>query len=378
MIATSAAEWLARLIRVPSVTPAQAGPRAGAPGEGALARAVAGWFRELGADEVITEDVQPGRPNVYAIWRGRGERWRGLDVHLDTVGVEQMRGDPFGGELRGGRIYGRGACDTKASLAVVLALIAELRASGGALDGNLLIAATADEEDGASGAPAFAAWARRRGLTLDELIVAEPTGCAPVYGHKGVARVELTVAGLAAHSARPEQGRNAISAAARVVLAMDAEHARLQDAPPAPLGRATLGVTLIGGGRGINVIPDECRISLDRRVLVGEHPDALCAELAEIARAASPLPVSARTILALGAFWQNPADPLVRRLAAWSGRAPEMAGYGTNAFAYAETARACVVLGPGDIAQAHGDEEWVMVEELERLAMIYRRWWEAR
>jgi acetylornithine deacetylase/succinyl-diaminopimelate desuccinylase-like protein len=362
-------------VHVPSVTPTQAGPRAGAPGEGALARAVAGWFRELGADEVTVEDALPGRPNVYGIWRGRGDRWRGLDVHMDTVGVEQMRGDPFGGELRDGRVYGRGAVDTKASLAVALALIEELRAGGGAPADNLLVAATSDEEDSALGAPAFAAWARRRGLTLDELIVAEPTGCAPVYGHKGVARVELTVAGVAAHSSRPEQGRNAISAAARVVLALDAEHGRLQAAPASPLGRATLSVTLIGGGSGINVIPDVCRLSLDRRVLAGENPDAICAELAEIARAASPLPVRARTILALDAFWQDPADPLVRQLAAWSGRAPEMAGYGTNAFAYPDIARACVVLGPGDIAQAHGDEEWVAVEQLERLAMIYRRWW---
>jgi acetylornithine deacetylase/succinyl-diaminopimelate desuccinylase-like protein len=373
---TSAAEWLARLVRVPSVTPPQAGPRAGAPGEGALARAVTGWFRELNADEVTVEDALPGRPNVYGIWRGRGGRWRGLDVHMDTVGVEQMRGDPFSGELRDGRIYGRGAADTKASLAVALAVIEAARAGGAAIDGNLLVAATSDEEDSALGAPAFAAWALRRGIIFDELIVAEPTGCAPVHGHKGVARIELTVEGVAAHSSRPEQGRNAISAAARVIAAMDVEHGRLQTAPASPLGRATLSVTLIGGGRGINVIPDECRLSLDRRTLAGEEPDALCHELAEIARAASPLPVQARTILALGAFWQDPDDSWVRRLAAWSGRVPEMAGYGTNAFAYPQIARACVILGPGDIAQAHGDEEWVAVEELERLAMIYRRWWE--
>jgi acetylornithine deacetylase/succinyl-diaminopimelate desuccinylase-like protein len=372
---TSAAEWLARLVRVPSVTPPQAGPRAGEPGEGALARAVAGWFRELGADEVAVEDALPGRPNVYGIWRGRGERWRGLDVHMDTVGVEQMRGDPFSGELHDGRVYGRGAVDTKASLAVALAVIEELRAGGAEIEGGLLVAATSDEEDSALGAPAFASWARRRGITFDELIVAEPTGCAPVYGHKGVARVELIVEGVAAHSSRPEWGRNAISAAARVIAAIDAEHERLQAAPASPLGRATLSTTLISGGRGINVIPDECRLSLDRRTLAGEDPDALCAELAEIARAASPLPVHARTILALGAFWQDPAAPLVRQLAEWSGRAPEMVGYGTNAFAYPDIARACVVLGPGDIAQAHGDEEWVAVDELERLAIIYRRWW---
>jgi acetylornithine deacetylase/succinyl-diaminopimelate desuccinylase-like protein len=68
------ATWLARLVSIPSVTPTQAGPRAGAPGEARLAEALAGWFRELGG-EVHVEDVLPGRPNVYAIWRGRTERW---------------------------------------------------------------------------------------------------------------------------------------------------------------------------------------------------------------------------------------------------------------------------------------------------------------
>src|SRR5262245_27116470 len=123
--------WLARLVRVPSVSPAHAGPRAGAAGEARLAEALAGWFHDLGG-ELHLEEVLPGRPNVYSIWRGRTERWAALDVHMDTVGVEQMPGDPFGGEVRGGRVYGRGAVDTKASLAVALALLEQLHRSSAA------------------------------------------------------------------------------------------------------------------------------------------------------------------------------------------------------------------------------------------------------
>jgi acetylornithine deacetylase/succinyl-diaminopimelate desuccinylase-like protein len=92
--------WLKRLVNIPSVTPEQAGARAGALGEARLAAAVAAWFRDFGGD-VYTEDVLPGRPNVYGIWCGTSQRWAALDVHMDTVGVEQMSGDPFGGELRG-------------------------------------------------------------------------------------------------------------------------------------------------------------------------------------------------------------------------------------------------------------------------------------
>ena len=367
-------EWLARLVQVPSVTPAQAGPRAGVAGEGRLAAQVATWFRELGA-EVQVGEVLPDRPNVYGIWRGRGERLMGLDVHIDTAGVEQMVGDPFSGEVRAGRVYGRGAVDTKASLAVALALLEEWQRDTVAPAGTLIVAATVDEEERAQGAPAFATWVREQGLCVDELLVAEPTNCVPVYGHKGVVRMELTCMGVAAHSSQPTLGRNAISGAARVVLALEAEHARLQTLSPAQLGHATLSPTLIGGGRGLNVIPDQCSLAFDRRVLDGEDPTLVAEGIVRLAQEAAQLPVQARSILGLGAFWQDPTHPWLQRLAGWSGEAAQLVSYGTNAWAYTEIAQACAVMGPGSIAQAHSNDEWVEVGELERLMAIFRRWW---
>src|SRR5262245_14045984 len=102
------AEWVGRLVRVPSVSPAHAGPRAGEPGEARLAEAAAGWFRELGG-QVTVDTVMPGRANVYGVWPGRTGRWAGLDVHMDTVSVEQMTEEPFSGRVEAGRVRGRGA-----------------------------------------------------------------------------------------------------------------------------------------------------------------------------------------------------------------------------------------------------------------------------
>jgi acetylornithine deacetylase/succinyl-diaminopimelate desuccinylase-like protein len=369
------ADWLARLVRIPSVNPAQAGPRAGAPGEARLAEALAGWFGDLGG-EVHVEEVLPGRPNVYGIWRGRTERWAALDVHMDTVGVEQMSGDPFGGEVRNGRVYGRGAVDTKASLAVALALLEQLCRSGVALSSNLLIAATADEEDLARGAPAFAGWVRRHSIALDQVMVAEPTLCHPVHGHKGVVRLAFEIQGQPAHSSQPHLGQNAITAAAQLALALDAEHRRLAVQPAvSALGHPTLTVTLISGGRGLNVVPDACSVWIDRRVVAGERPDEIVAALRELAERSSPLPVKTEQILAVGAFLQAADTPWLRRLTDWSGQLPVIAPYGTNAWAYDGLARECVVLGPGSIDQAHGVEEWVAVAELAKLAAIYGRWW---
>jgi acetylornithine deacetylase len=369
------AQWLSRLVHIPSVAPDQAGPRAGMPGEARLAHQVANWFGELGG-EVTTHEVLPGRPNVYGVWRGRSPRWAALDAHMDTAGVEHMAADPFSGRIEGGRVHGRGAVDTKASLAVALALLEAMHQRGLHPEPNLLIAATVDEEVNAQGAPAFAGWLQESHLTLDQLVVAEPTGCAPVYGHKGVSRVEFQVQGSSTHSSQPELGQNAIVAAAHLVLALAEEHARLQATPPATaLGAATLTVSLVHGGQGINVVPDACSVSVDRRVVAGESASEVSAALIQLARRSCPLPLTPTVLHAMDAFLQPPDTPWIRQLAEWSGQAPTVAPYGSNAWCYGQVARECVVLGPGSIDQAHGAEEWVAISELEKLADIYARWW---
>ncbi len=365
--------WLSRLVQIPSVNPNQAGPKAGPPGEAQLAAAVAGWFEQFGG-QVQQQVVYPGRANVYGIWRGQTQRWAALDIHMDTVSVEQMSGNPFSGQVANGRVYGRGAVDTKASLAVTLALLEAMHRGGIAPMPNLLVAATVDEENGAQTALVFADWVRRRQLPLTELMVAEPTNCQPVIGHKGSLRLKFTVRGQTSHSSTPERGQNAITAAAKLITALEAEHARLQTIQSG-LGSPTLTVSLIHGGRGANVVPDYCDITIDRRAVAGEQLDEMAAHLQALAQQNCPLPVDVERLGGITAFWQPANTPWVQQLAEWSGSAPVTAPYGTNAWAYPNLPGECVVLGPGSINQAHGPEEWVEIAELEKLAGIYRRWW---
>jgi succinyl-diaminopimelate desuccinylase len=371
-----AAAWLARLVRIPSVNPGQAGPRAGEPGEARLIKEVERWLAELGA-QTHRQAVLPGRENLYAVFTGRADpaRWAALDVHVDTVGVEQMTGDPFSGELREGRVWGRGAVDTKASLACALAVLQAGASRGVGPGPNLLLSASVDEEVGAEGAPAVRDWVGEQGLVLDEMAVAEPTRCGPVVGHKGVLRLGVEIEGAPAHSSQPHLGRNAITAAARAVLALHAEHERLQRESTSPLGPGTLTVTLISGGTGYNVVPDRCTLFADRRVAAGESLQALEAQLRDLVSEASGLPVRCVPQKSIEPFHQDPDAPWVRRLAEWSGMAPAVVPYGTNAWAYGGIARELVVIGPGSIDQAHGVEEWVEVSELERMARILARWW---
>ncbi len=367
------APWLSKLIQIPSVSPAQAGPRAGVPGEAAIAHQLATWFRDLGA-QVEIEDVLPSRPNVYAIVPGGSDRWLAVEVHTDTVGVEQMSGDPFDGAVKDGRVYGRGAVDDKATLAILMALLEEMHANGTRPAANLLIAATVDEEVGTAGAPAGAAWLKRQGITIDQMIVAEPTLCTPIHGHKGVVRLAFTVQGQATHSSQPQLGQNAIVGAAAIVQVLQQEHARLQGLPPTPLGKPTLTVTLIEGGTGINVVPDRCTVSIDRRVIDGEDAEEIATALQRLVEAASSLQVQTTPLTLINAFYQPPDSPLVNKLQEWSGNSAQVAPYGTNAWAYREVVRECVVFGPGSIDQAHGAKEWVAVAELEKAAAIYARW----
>lgn len=372
------ADQLATLVAIPSVHPDHGGPRAeaaGPLGEAALAEHLADRLRGLGA-EVELEDVFPGRPNLYALIPGRTDRIVALDCHLDTVSVEHCVGDPFAATVDdGGRMHGRGTCDTKASMAVLLDLLDELAARGQRPEPTILVVGTASEEQGGlPGATVFRAWVERRGLSIDQLMIAEPTSCAPVHGHPGGLALRVHVSGTAAHTSMPELGRNAIAAAARAILAVDAESDRLL-ALPAP--RGTVQTTLVTGGRAANVVPDECRFTVGRRIAHGEDPVVEHERLEAMIRAAvPPCDVSIQLVneSRSAAFHQDPSSPWIQQLAEWSGAEPCLAPYGSNALRYAGLAGETVVLGPGSIEQAHQADEWIELGELTRLRSIYERW----
>ena len=380
------AEGVAGLVRIPSVNPMQAGPRAeaaGPIGERALAEHLAARFERLGA-EVVLEPVLDDRPNVYATVPGRTDRLVVLDVHTDTVTVEHMTDPPFDGRIEDGCVWGRGALDTKASLGVILALLEAWHAAGARPDPTLLVVGSVSEESGGLlGAVAFREWAEQRSLAIDQMIVAEPTRLAPIHGHKGGAVLRVTARGRAAHSATPERGANAIEAIAPVIAAVTAEHERLQAIPPTTeLGPGTLSVTMIDGGTGGNVIPDSCSIVVSRRIVPGEDPTTVYDGLAELASTACPLPVDVESILpaqpdgsvASGAFYLPPDTPLVRDLAAWTGTEPTVAPFGTNALRYTGFVDQLAVFGPGSIDDAHAATESVAISDLERQAAAFTRW----
>ncbi|MGI9598223.1 MAG: M20 family metallopeptidase [Acidimicrobiales bacterium] len=372
------AELLSELVSINSVNPGHAGERSGPGGEEALALWLANRSEDLGAD-VVVDEVEPGRPNVYAYFQGNSDQVVAVDVHLDTVGIEHMEGDPFDGRIADGRVYGRGSVDTKATFAVLLPLLEEAARGDFELEPSLMLVGTVGEEfGGLVGAHRLQEWLTDSGRRFHSLVVAEPTECAPVHGHKGGMGMEITVQGHAAHSSKPELGANAITGAARIILALQAEHEKLAEQDPlTAMGTGTLSVTEIGGGRARNIIPDLCQIYAGRRVAPGEDPYRIFDELSEVARQAA-LPLEATVELVNGrassAFYTDPKSTLIQRLAAIADSDPEVATYGTNALAYDDAADNLVVFGPGSIDQAHQAVEWVEIAELDRAAEVYRGW----
>lgn len=367
---------VSELVRIPSVNPLQSDDAA-LTGERRLAEHLANKASDLGA-EVELDNVVDDRPNLIAKFEGERPDTVVIDVHLDTVAVAHMTDDPFDGRVENDRVYGRGSVDTKATFAIVLDVLSQLKQEGRRPGPTVHLVGTVSEEmGGLLGARHLATRLQHDGHDVERMVIAEPTMCAPVHGHKGGVGLEICVHGHAAHSSRPELGANAISAAARIIAALDAEQTRLEQTEAATaVGRGTLSVTEIGGGVARNIIPDMCTLYAGRRIAPGEDPLSIYESLRHLVVAAgAPLQVDVEMAngTAFPAFFTDPNDDFVQLIANLSERTPETVTYGSNCLAYDDLEVSKVLFGPGSIDQAHQAVEWVDIDELVRAASVYRK-----
>lgn len=364
------------LIAIPSVNPD--GETGGGPtGERDCAEYAGDFCRRLGAD-VVYEEVLPGRPNVIARFPSRrpGGPRIVLGPHTDTVSVAGMTIDPFGAELRHGRLYGRGACDTKGTMAAMLAALAEIGGRIPDLGAEITFAGFMGEETCQWGSRHFA----KHHPDYDFGLVGEPTGCAVVHTHKGSWWLRLSTAGHAVHGSQPERGDNAVLKMMPVLAALDGPFRRLLEAPEfrhPVLGDSTLNIGMIRGGTRTNIVPDACTVWLDIRFTPGIHRagvDTLLRRFLEDQGFGKTVTMDPDPVC--GPL-ETPADnPFVQKLAA-AGRGLTGATWFCDALWLAEAGIPSVAAGPGDIAQAHTADEWVSVEQLEEGVGFYRRFLES-
>jgi len=297
--------------------------------------------------------------------------------HLDTVPVDGMTIPPFDPRIRDGRLYGRGACDTKAGMAALMAALEHVLARG-RLRRNLIVVGEADEEMSSAGVHDVIA--HLEGSAIDWALATEPTGMQLVSCHKGRIALQLGARGLAHHSSSPDRGQNAILPLARAALALADLHGELRSQSDPRLGSATLAVTMINGGHAPNIVPDRALLIADRRTLPGETVEVV---RGEIERALERAGLTGQVAIehahneknALGTPDDHPAvDACQRALRACGlpsaiGSAP----FATDAGPLAAHGIASVVLGPGDIAQAHTADEFVSLDQVDAMQAVFER-----
>ena len=324
------------------------------------------------------QTVSPGRANAVArIANGPGPTLA-FNSHIDTVPVGSgWSGDPLRLIEREGRLYGRGSCDAKGSIAAMVEAAHLLAEEKARWRGTLLLTFVADEEIDGTGSLHVTREAQAKHETIDAVIIGEPTSNRVHAAHKGVLRPLLRVNGQTAHSSRPDLGVNAIQKAGRLLGLLDAEDRRLRERNHALVGPATLTVTRIHGGIADNVVPDACEIVLDRRLLPGEDADAALAELQRLlAHARDAHDVAAEVVrvrsVAGPAETAASADIVRHSLAATHQAAPAGFTGGCDLVHFRAIGSDGVILGPGSLDQAHKPDEYVPKAELVAAAALYR------
>ncbi|HEY2376515.1 MAG TPA: ArgE/DapE family deacylase [Gemmatimonadaceae bacterium] len=363
------------LVRVDSRNPTLV---AGAPGEAGVARVLAEILSAWGF-RVEVREAAPGRPNVVARIGNAtaGGRSLMLNGHIDVVGVEGMTHAPWDATVSDGRLYGRGSSDMKAGVAAMCAAAARAAsASGGSLDGEIIVTAVADEEYSSLGTRALIA----DGVRADAAIVTEPTVLAIMPAHKGFVWVDVVVHGRAAHGSKWDVGVDAIRHAGLLLAALDALDADLLPSRAhALLGRPSLHASTIDGGTGLSTYPDRCHFTIERRTIPGESTAAVMEEIEQaFARVRARRPDLDASVSLI--FEQPPSDvpvdaPIVRALdGALRACGEEVNVTGMSAWTDAailnEAGIPAICFGPGDIALAHAAEEYVRVDEIERATLV--------
>jgi acetylornithine deacetylase len=358
------------LVRINSVNPVL---DPSAPGERQIAGYVGQAMKAAGAD-VHYHEPRPGRVSVVARLAGsRPGRSLMLNAHADTVDARGMD-EPFSGEIKDGRLYGRGAFDMKGGLAAMMGAVKALAGAGCPHGGEIWLAAVADEEYASLGTEDLLTRYRP-----DAAIVTEPTALDICLAHKGFAWFEVTTKGRAAHGSRFDLGVDANMRMGRVLADLEKLEQDLRGRTPHRLvGPPSLHAATLAGGSGLSTYADGCRLQIERRTIPGESRAAVTDEIRQLlwrqVKRDPSFEVDFEVLLVREPFEVGEDAAIVRALTDAStavlGRRPAFVGQTPwmDAALLAAAGAETVVMGATG-AGAHAKEEWVDLASVHHLAM---------
>jgi succinyl-diaminopimelate desuccinylase len=363
-----------KMIRIDSENP---------PGkEKELADFMADILRDIGL-ETVEYDFKPKRPNVVAVLKSHSNaRSLIFNGHLDTVpfgDIEKWSAGPLNGDIKDGRLFGRGSADMKSSIAAFISALGAIVESKVELAGNVIIALTSDEEDSCVGAKDIL----EKGYHASAAIVGEPSNLQINTAHKGFARFNLTTYGKLAHSSNPDEGINAIYKMSEAVNRLEKIATRYSVSRYSHpfLGKPTLSVGVIKGGAKDNIVPDSCEITIDRRLLPGETPkdveDELRTELVKIAKDDPQFRFKLELYNSQPASETDLSEEIVetakKAIKEIVNSEPRVEGMPatTEMSHFVKAGIPTIILGCGDIKMAHTINESLPVQQIIDVAKIY-------
>ncbi|HUS10310.1 MAG TPA: acetylornithine deacetylase [Pyrinomonadaceae bacterium] len=294
--------------------------------------------------------------------------------HTDTVPYDPNWRDALKLNESDGKLFGRGACDTKAFVAAALAAVEAIDRAN--LSRPLALIFTADEEIGLIGAKRLA---EARAVRARYAIVGEPTSLRPMRAGKGYCLAEITITGREAHSAYPQLGSSAVFGAARLIAKIETIAEKLTADRHAAFDPAftTLNVGLVHGGTAKNVIAGDCRFTLEWRPIPGQDPvrllQLLSAAIDDEKRRDPQFICEVDAARADDGFETSGSSQIVTLLEELTGNGAGTVAFGTEAAQMSELGAEAVVLGPGDIRVAHRTGEFVPLAELEACVNILQQ-----
>jgi acetylornithine deacetylase len=291
--------------------------------------------------------------------------------HTDTVPFDPNWGEALTLTARDDRLYARGSCDTKGFIAAALTAVGRINLKN--LRQPLAMVFTSDEEIGLRGAKFLA---DLKAIRPRYSIVGEPTNLQPIRAGKGYSLAEVVVRGREAHSAYPALGASAVFRAARLVIRLEhiADQLRQDQHAEFDPPFTTINVGLIRGGTAKNVIPGECRFTVEWRPIPSQPSDhvfnLIKDAITEERRTDKDFDAEVKLERLDSGFETAHDSQIVSMLERLTGKRAGTVAFGTEAAQMTVLGSEAVVLGPGDIREAHRTGEFVPVSELERCSEI--------
>lgn len=353
------------LVEIPSINPSLECKEAKLTGEESVASYLEDKAKQTGIESSRMK-VLPGRRNLILRLKpsGKVKNKVMLTPHMDVVPATP---DAFHPKIKNGCLFGRGACDTKGSIASFFHAFLRLsKQSDRPKNTEIIFAGLVDEEFGQAGSRTLA----QKGPKADLAIAGEPTNLKVVSAHKGNLWIRLSTKGKAAHGSTPQYGTNAINHMSPILKALTVDYPQLLSKKAHPrIGSPTISIGTIRGGSQPNVVPDSCEIDIDRRTIPGETDESVKKEMRNLfskLKIKSPDYSSTRSV-PCPPLDTDPSLPMVQLFLKASNRRKTIGvPYFTDASPISMGGTPALVYGPGNIAQAHAQKEWVCLKEVEQ------------